>query len=185
MLSFPCEQPGGVRAGGRQQLPYGPGQGPAAVPRRHAGRQSVARGRERRRGNGRAGGQTADATDCWVMAWFPTSIPGEGPLGGSPDRSAALRRRLEPDRGLRHARALDELSATTAGCRARAASRDALVPAGPSGRPGTAVRGLPPARPSGSATGPSQRGVRKIAAALEEVRTVTVPVPELALFSKC
>jgi molybdopterin-guanine dinucleotide biosynthesis protein A len=110
----------------------------------------------------------------------PDMYPGEGPLGGI---LTALQHSLA-DWNLIVACDMPGLTAGFLRRLLEAADEcggDALVPAGPSGR----LEPLCAAYHRQSRRGLSTafaRGVRKIATALEEVRTVTWPVPEVSYF---
>jgi molybdenum cofactor guanylyltransferase len=114
------------------------------------------------------------------IGFVPDLYPGEGPLGGilSALRSSTADWNLMvacdmPDL---EANFLRQLLDAADSCGAVA-----LVPAGPSGR----LEPLCAAyhrKALGGLEAAFARGIRKIAAALEEVRTVTWPVPELSCF---
>jgi molybdopterin-guanine dinucleotide biosynthesis protein A len=115
-----------------------------------------------------------------LLSYVPDLYPGEGPLGGI---ISALEH-SRADWNLIVACDMPRISAGFLGQLLDAAEScegDALVPAGPSGRleplcavyNRRALRGLYAA---------FARGVRKIAAALQDVRTVTWPVSEVAYF---
>jgi molybdopterin-guanine dinucleotide biosynthesis protein A len=115
-----------------------------------------------------------------LLSYVPDLYPGEGPLGGI---ISALEH-SRADWNLIVACDMPRISAGFLGQLLDAAEScegDALVPAGASGRPEPlcavyhrgALRGLSAA---------FARSVRKIAVALQEVRTVTWPVSEVAYF---
>jgi molybdopterin-guanine dinucleotide biosynthesis protein A len=110
----------------------------------------------------------------------PDIYAGEGPLGGI---LTALQQ-TQADWNLIVACDMPRLSAGFLGQlldAADACGGDALIPAGPSGR----LEPLCAVYHRGSRQGlyaAFARGVRKIAMALEEVRTVTWPIPEVSYF---
>ncbi|HXR37344.1 MAG TPA: molybdenum cofactor guanylyltransferase [Candidatus Binataceae bacterium] len=124
------------------------------------------------------GGPRHDAPS--EFGFVPDLYPGEGPLGGilSALRSSTADWNLMVACDMPNLEAdfLRQLLDTADSCGA-----DALVPAGPSGR----LEPLCAAyhrKALGSLEAAFARGVRKIATALEEVRAVTWPVPELSCF---
>ena len=133
MVSFPCE-PRRVRAGGRPQFPHG------AATRRCCRFAALPLGRAVARAVERP-----PAASCWwaTRNWprgsairpFPTFIPAKVRWAASSPRSEHTAADWNLLVGLRHAGAFGGIPARTCWMPPNASGADALVPAGPSGRP--------------------------------------------------